>query len=73
MRVRHKSPADSFKDKRNKVESSLFCPILILILRQIEQMEIKWIHWGHISPIWVSVIEKIVNRAKSNDTFSSMN
>lgn len=32
-------------------------------------MEIKWIYWGHISPIWVSVIEKIVNRAKSNDTF----
>lgn len=45
----------------------------MLILCQIEQMEIKRIYWGHISPIWVSVIEKIVNWAKSNDTFSSMN
>lgn len=59
--------------KTRETRLSLFCPLLKLILCQIEQMEIKWICWGHISPIWVSVIEKIANGAKSNDTFSSMN
>lgn len=28
-------------------------------------MEINWIYWGHISPIWVSVMEKIAR----TDTF----
>lgn len=53
------NPQPTLSKTRETRLKSPFWPILILTLCQNEQMEINWIYWGHISPIWVSVMEAI--------------